>query len=271
MRPEIADESNEEGATAKRAGLEVFAAIDRADICAVRRLAPAANLSMRDERGQTALMRAAFLGRADCVGILGPLSDLAAQGPMSDAALAIAARVGQDECVKALLRLGADPKAKNKSGQTALMRATNLACARLLMPHSDLATRDEMGNTHLMAAAMGRSLGVVRLLLPQSDALAKNNKGWTALMWAVFNSRGADMVRLLAPSSDMEAKNDQGETAQAIAEKRGATAEAGFLLAMMERASICGAIERPVANAAETAFSQNEESQSAGCSKARRI
>lgn len=68
---------------------------------------------------------------------------------------------------------------------------------------------DARGNTALMAAAAGASLGIIKMLIPLGNAKAKNCDGSTALMIAVQHGRLA-LVKELLPQSDPWAIDHNG-------------------------------------------------------------
>lgn len=102
--------------------------------------------------------------------------------------------------VKALLDRGAEVRATNGAGATALIRgATRPDLVRLLLAHGAPAdARSGIGNSALLIAARGaNSHASVRLLLDHgASATASNRFGATALMAAVAG-RDAESVRLL--------------------------------------------------------------------------
>ncbi len=100
----------------------------------------------------------------------------------------------QDFMAKFLKAHGADPKAIDKNGETALM-----------------------------LAAASNNAAMVTYLLPLSDPKHSDNKGQNALMHAGINDPyevNSDVVRLLIPASDINATDHEGKTAlDLIAEK----------------------------------------------------
>ena len=100
-----------------------------------------------------------------------------------------AVRRNDVDLIKHLLRNGADAKATNNRGETALMYAARKGDDRM-----------------------------VKILLPMSDAKAVPNSGYTTLMLAaMFGS--FDMVKRLLPKSDPKATNWRKETAYDLAKK----------------------------------------------------
>ena len=102
------------------------------------------------------------------------------------------------DLVKRLLANGADAKATNYYGRTALMLAAQYGydeLVELLLPKSDAKATTNgnyYGMTALMYAALGANDKSVELLLPKSDAKAVDNYGLTALDYA--KSRGNNQI-----------------------------------------------------------------------------
>jgi ankyrin repeat protein len=130
-----------------------------------------ADVDRKDKYRETALQRAAFMGREEAVQLLIDRgADVNAKDNKGGAALVKAASTGHETVVRLLLDRGADVDAKNNDGETALVKAIRME--------------------HVL---------VVRLLLDRgADVDAKDNYGWTALhraadkiyqamMWLPFN------------------------------------------------------------------------------------
>lgn len=128
-------------------------------------------------RERSALMEASKLGGAQ--GLLwakrlAPVSNLNFMGQGSDAltALSIAARNGDAPLVKALLALGADPKATS-NGYTALMRAVasgSIESVAALAPVSAIRSRDPSQSTALSLAAASSFREAIEILMPLHPA-----------------------------------------------------------------------------------------------------
>jgi len=109
---------------------------------AVAFLAPISDLSIVDEKGDTALISGAFFGDPDCAkAMLAAIKDASvvnAKGAKGETALMAAARRGQDSYVKALLADSrCDAALVSDNGETAFELATNEAnweTAALLSP-----------------------------------------------------------------------------------------------------------------------------------------
>jgi uncharacterized protein len=147
-----------------------------------------------------------------------------AQQESLDDALLAAARNGRTEQAMSVLAAGANPKAKDRTGRTALMAAIcarDAVTVRALIPVSDMEAKDGAGDTALLLAVFYGSADMVRLLLDGgASASVVGGRGRTALHRAVLCGQ-AEKVALLAPKSDLDHADDDGETAEQIAEQEG--------------------------------------------------
>jgi ankyrin repeat protein len=171
-----------------------------------------------------ALLAAALLGLAVMAGAGEPLIDaMAANDPAAalklldggaDArarqkdgttALHYAAHLGHVELATRLIKAGADVNARNDYGSTPMQEAATRGDAALLKlllkARADVESPNDEGETALMAVARTGNVEAARLLL---KAGAKVNaveqwRGQTALMWAAAQGN-PDMVRLLLKS-----------------------------------------------------------------------
>ena len=104
------------------------------------------------------------------------------------------------DLIKHLLRNGADAKATNNRGETALMYAARKGddrMVKILLPMSDAkAVVPNYGYTALMLAARYGSVEMVKRLLPKSDPKATNWRQETAYDLAKKYHRN-QIVRLL--------------------------------------------------------------------------
>lgn len=126
---------------------------------------------------------------------------------------------GSPEAVRKALTEGANPRAKNKAGFTALMVAVmgneHPGVVRaLLAAGAEREARNEAGNTALMYAAGHGSPEVVKALLSAGDkANVRNDLGETALMRAARWNRNPGVIRvLLSAGADVNAANPSGLT-----------------------------------------------------------
>ena len=137
-----------------------------------------------------------------------------------------AARSGDLETIKLLLKNGADVNAKDTGGGTALSWAAGAGqtdSVRLLLDRgANINVIDSAGNTALMLAAVADHKDVVQLLLDKgADVNPKDKGGGTALMGASVGA-GADVVKLLLDKgADINAKSGLGRTALDLAREYG--------------------------------------------------
>jgi ankyrin repeat protein len=159
-----------------------------------------------------------------CVALLG----LRGQTLLHDAAL-----VGEAELAAVLIRLGADPDAKEAGGHTPLYRASTGDVARVLLAAGatpDVASGPTQG-TALHQAARRGNVAVVQALLEHGATInALDAKGQTPLRRAV-NCRQLQIVRLLVRhGADIHLADRRGVTPTDMArtdEMKQALADAG--------------------------------------------
>lgn len=147
-----------------------------------------------------------------------------AMGEDGRTALMRAASRGNTDCVRALLKAGADVNAKFKDGSTVLMWAScgggRTGCVKpLIAAGADVNVKNKDGDTALIwAAGWGDTEGVKALLEAGADVNAKNKRGETALMAAADLEENTDCVKtLLKAGADVNAKFEDGSTALMIA------------------------------------------------------
>lgn len=134
-----------------------------------------------DPTGDRPLALAAALGRADMLEALLPMSLLNYRDSYGFSAIHRAANHGNAECLALLLaQPGIDTQGRTGNGETLLICAAgsnngdaSLACAKMLLPLSELGARDRQNLDALCHACMDESLRMTRLLLaaPGADQL----------------------------------------------------------------------------------------------------
>ena len=135
-----------------------------------------------------------------------------------------------------LLRAGANVKAANEFGATALYAAAAHAdpamTAQLLAAGADANTPLMSGETPLMEAARRGNLATVRALLAsKANPNARElNGGQNALMWALSQRQSAVVEELLEGGADVHAGSKTGFTPLMFAAQQGDAATARILL-----------------------------------------
>lgn len=133
---------------------------------------------------------------------------------------------------KALAR-GANPNARDGSGETALivaMRYEAYQVASLLMqqPRIDLEAQAPNGNTALMMAAFRGNLAAVQDLLAHGAKVEQ--PGWTALHYAAASGSTAIAALLLQRHAQIDAESPSGMTPLMLAAREGQEKAVMFLL-----------------------------------------
>lgn len=131
------------------------------------------------------------------------------------------------EGVSSAIEYGADVKARDKTGVTALMFAAGYShkpniITYLIEQGANLKARDIIGGSILMAAAgHNREPDIItRLIKHGADLEARDHVGKTALMFAAGYNRNPDIIlRLIKHGADVKAKDKDGKTALDFAEK----------------------------------------------------
>jgi ankyrin repeat protein len=135
----------------------------------------------------------------------------------SDHVLMYAALYASHDCMKLLLEKGANPNAKNKLGETALIWSVqDIKRVRLLIQYgADVNVVTHQGNTPLLAACVGSMQSeIIRLLLDKgADPMVKNSRGETSLMRVALYGDTATAALLIKRGVDINIKNNNQETA----------------------------------------------------------
>ena len=152
------------------------------------------------------------------------------------ASLLAAAREGDLQHVRSLLRRGVAPDAPDTSGATALIASTangHLEVAQLLLQRgANVNATDSSGRAALISAAANRSTEVVQLLLKfRASVNQKNSAGKTALMLAASSGHEPTLLGLLEARAEVNARSTSGETALIAAARAGNAGIVRLLLA----------------------------------------
>ncbi|WP_367339560.1 ankyrin repeat domain-containing protein [Aminivibrio sp.] len=191
---------------------------DRSPEAVAKAIEEGADVNVRNNKGQTALMIAAENNEN-----AGVIEVLLERGADADAdsdwtVLMYAAQQNKNpDVVRALLKGGADVDSTT-GGLTALIRAAAWnqnpqVVKALLDAGADVADRDESGVTVLMYAAtyQEKSDGLRMLIAAGADVDARDGDGWTALMWAArHNHVPAAMEALLQAGATSSSRTRRG-------------------------------------------------------------
>lgn len=168
---------------------------------------------------ETALISAARKGDAETVrSLIRAGAVVNAKDDSGATALTVAASQGHTEIVRTLLQAGADANAKNDSGVTALMAPARDGYTEivrsLIEAGADLNAKNDFGRTALMSAATNRHIEIVRALIEKgAEVNARDADGRTALMMAASADDPAMVRALLKAGADVKAKDNQGNSA----------------------------------------------------------
>jgi len=152
----------------------------------------------------------------------------AAKAKEASFALVSAAREGEAESVRALLRHGAQVNAKDDSGATALLAAASNGRGEtvklLISAGADVNARNNIGRTALLSAAANRYAEIVRTLTKAgADVNAKDEDQKTALMLAASAGHAEITQLLIQAGADVNATSASGDTALMAAARGGHT------------------------------------------------
>jgi ankyrin repeat protein len=163
-------------------------------------------------------------------------ADVSAVNDEGQTPLMLAAQAGHAKAVKMLLENGmaGAVNARDKRGRTALMyvrlrysydEPSGAVVRALVAAGADVKATDEEGRTALMSAAeAGSTDGVKALIELGASVNAKDKHSRTALMWSVANKDVAQqdaVYNLLTAGADATAKDDEGQTAFMLGKKNG--------------------------------------------------
>ena len=159
---------------------------------------------------------------------LGPLiDDIDLATNTGKTALMVAAKAGDENLVRWLLSLGANPHRKNQNGGTTLMFASISGNVNVIDALLDEEVNIDAKGTNgwgalMIAAAKGHVMAVDRLLRAGVQADTHDVYYWTPLHRAAYENREQVIRRLLkAPDIKINARDDRGATALHHAAKNG--------------------------------------------------
>jgi len=195
-----------------------------------------ADPDIQDLRGNTALILAAEHCKAEIVELLlnngaNPniktfAKDMVTFRSQNDwTALMNAARKGHKEIVRLLLDAKADPNIQSKSGNTALILATDLDIIRLLLKAGvNPNIQNEAGVGILIKSAKNGRIDIVKELIDvNADLNVKNSAGDTPLILAAAQGHKEIVELLINAKADLNVQNQFGETALTWAAFQGHT------------------------------------------------
>ncbi|MFJ7744242.1 ankyrin repeat domain-containing protein [Peribacillus sp. NPDC097295] len=177
-------------------------------------------LQMQDEEKQKAKneMFNAALKKAE--------NKLMEENEDGNTALHIVSLKGDSQLVELFLKHGANPRSKNKAGETPLVLAVqegNIEASLALMNHDKELTKikDKEGNTLLTIAVIAGRTELVKKLtrmasIPVDD---RNQLGKTALMYASEYGEKEQVQLLLDAKADKSLKSNEGKTAHDYAKE----------------------------------------------------
>jgi len=167
------------------------------------------SINAKNNRGNTALILAAFTGNAEITKLLiDKGANINEKNVRGETALILAAYHGRTEIAKLLIDKAADINAQPDDGWTPLMDAidkNNIELAKFLIEKgADVNLKSKNGWTALHAAAFKGPAEIVKLLIEKgADANTKDLRGQTPLMIARI-LKHEEMVRLLKEAGAKE-------------------------------------------------------------------
>ena len=136
--------------------------------------------------------------------------------------------------VRQALEKGLDPNSRSEQGQHALylaIRDDSPGVLELLWtwPGIDLNTRNALGETPLMMAALKGRIPVMKKLL--SLGVSVNQDGWTPLHYAASGSSSDAVALLLEQGAHVDARSPNGSTPLMLAARYGVETSVELLVA----------------------------------------
>ena len=173
------------------------------------------------------IIEAAKIGNTEVVKLLLKENvDVNIQKENGVTALMLASQKGHTQVVKLLLKENADVNIQNNNGWTALMIASQNSHTQvvelLLKENADVNIQEKDGWTALMLASQKGHTQVVKLLLKENaDVNIQKKDGWTALMIACQNRYTQVVELLLKENADVNFQDEEGVTALMLACQNG--------------------------------------------------
>jgi serine/threonine-protein phosphatase 6 regulatory ankyrin repeat subunit B len=179
-----------------------------------------ADVKERDNRGETALHKAARAGKLEMVKyLIEKKSDVNIKTNSEETLLHLASYSGNIDTVKFLVELGLDVTAKDEYGQTLLHDACNTnngtleVVKYLIEKGAEVEKRDEDGETALQKAAEKGKFEIVKYLTEKkSDVNIKTNDKKTLLHLASYSGNIDTIKFLVGLGLDVKAKDWFGRT-----------------------------------------------------------
>lgn len=175
--------------------------------------------------GQTPLTLATKKGNMQIVELLVEVGNANTnlRGPYGITPLMYASRYGYADIVDYLLKRGANEKALDAKGKSALLYALeydHMPVAEILINFNPklLNVYDDEGNTPMLFATKNNNLEFIKLLTTNGvDINVPDKTGFTPLMYAIKYSDRRVISYLINNGSNLEVRNNQGQTALMIA------------------------------------------------------
>jgi ankyrin repeat protein len=166
-------------------------------------------------------------------------TDLAATDNDHYTALHLAAGMGHEEVVRALLDRGAPISAVDENGEQPLHLASHLghtAIVELLLASgADANAASNSGYTPLHMAAEQGQVEALRVLLGAgADVAAATEQGTTPLHWAAFHDRVEVAAVLLRHGAPTAAQDADGDTPAALALRRNEEGKSSDVLELLK-------------------------------------
>ena len=138
--------------------------------------------------------------------------------------LHFAARNNEVSVVLALVKIGADPNARDERGRTPLhfaaFKSNDAVVSALVKAGFDPNARNEKDRMPLHFAVRNNDLAVVSALVEAGfDPNAQNEKGATPLHFAVLMGNAAMVVALIKAGADPNVQNQEGQTPRDLAQR----------------------------------------------------